>query len=120
MLDAFLPNTTLLRPLVRINCKDFFEGGNEKNLKAQAYDVVCNGYEVGGGSVRIHRPDIQKRMFQILGIDEVEVEKQFGFFLKALQYGTPPHLGVALGFDRIMMLVGPNGFHERCHCLSKK
>ena len=74
-------------------------------LKAASYDVVCNGHEIGGGSVRIQDPRMQRKMFSLLGLSEKEIEEQFGFFLKALGHGTPPHAGVALGFDRIVMLL---------------
>lgn len=74
-------------------------------MPAEAYDVVCNGYELGGGSIRIYRQDIQHKMFQVLGFTEEEAKKQFGFFLEALRYGTPPHGGIAFGLDRIIMLL---------------
>lgn len=76
-----------------------------KKIKAQAYDVVCNGYEIGGGSLRIFNQDIQKQMFKVLGMSEEEVNHQFGFFVEALRYGTPPHAGIAFGFDRLTMLL---------------
>ncbi len=75
------------------------------NTRARAYDLVLNGYEIGGGSLRIYRPEVQAQMFRLLGIGEEEAEMKFGFFLKALQYGTPPHGGIALGVDRIAMLM---------------
>ena len=71
------------------------------SLKARSYDLVCNGEEVGGGSIRIHDPKIQHRMFQILGLPEQETAKKFGFFIEALRYGTPPHGGIAFGLDRL-------------------
>ena len=76
-----------------------------KDILAEAYDVVCNGYELGGGSIRIHDQVIQSDMFKVLGFSEEEAIKQFGFFIEALQYGTPPHGGIAFGFDRIIMLL---------------
>lgn len=74
-------------------------------VRARAYDLVLNGYEVGGGSIRIHERDVQRRIFQTLGLTEQEANEKFGFFLEALRYGTPPHGGIALGFDRLVMLL---------------
>jgi aspartyl-tRNA synthetase len=75
------------------------------SVRAKAYDLVLNGSEIGGGSIRIHRSDIQSRVFRALGLTEAEAREKFGFFLDALTYGTPPHGGIALGFDRITMLL---------------
>ncbi|MBI4455337.1 MAG: aspartate--tRNA ligase [Acidobacteria bacterium] len=78
---------------------------NPEKVRAKAYDLVLNGMEIGGGSIRIHRQDVQRRVFQVLGYEDEEAQRKFGFFLEALQYGTPPHGGIALGLDRILMLL---------------
>jgi aspartyl-tRNA synthetase len=74
-------------------------------VKARAYDLVLNGSEIGGGSIRIHRQDIQRRVFSVLGLMEEKARQRFGFFLDALEYGTPPHGGIALGHDRLIQLM---------------
>ena len=82
-------------------------------IRALAYDVVLNGTELGSGSIRIHRQDIQKKIFQALGMGDEEAKSRFGFFLEALEYGTPPHGGIALGLDRIVMiLAGADSLRE--------
>ncbi|QXD16403.1 aspartate--tRNA ligase [Rhodocaloribacter litoris] len=73
--------------------------------RARAYDLVLNGYEIGGGSIRIHQPELQRQMFHLLGIDEAEARQRFGFLLDAFRYGAPPHGGIAFGVDRIAMLL---------------
>ena len=78
---------------------------NPENAVANAYDMVINGYEVGGGSVRIYQPEMQQAVFSILGIDEHNQREKFGFLLDALKYGAPPHAGLAFGLDRLTMLL---------------
>lgn len=78
---------------------------NPKEVRAQAYDIVLNGYELGGGSLRIYEPDLQAKMFELLGFSEEEARSQFGFLLEAFDYGVPPHGGLAMGLDRLVMLL---------------
>ncbi|GAK87775.1 aspartyl-tRNA synthetase [Vibrio ponticus] len=78
---------------------------NPASANSNAYDMVLNGYEVGGGSVRIHNAEMQSAVFDILGIDADEQKLKFGFLLDALKFGTPPHAGLAFGLDRLVMLL---------------
>ncbi|HLR03795.1 MAG TPA: aspartate--tRNA ligase [Virgibacillus sp.] len=91
---------------------DLLETQPEK-VHAEAYDLVLNGYELGGGSKRIHKRDIQNRMLKVLGFSEEDANEEFGFLLEALEYGAPPHGGIALGLDRIVMLLaGKNNLRD--------
>lgn len=83
---------------------ELLETAPEK-ARAQAYDLVLNGYELGGGSLRIYERDVQEKMFKALGFSQEEAQEQFGFLLEAFEYGTPPHGGIALGLDRLVMLL---------------
>jgi len=78
---------------------------NPAKARAKAYDLVINGQEVGGGSIRIHSKDVQQKMFNVLGFDDAQIEERFGFFVNAFKYGTPPHGGFAFGLDRLVMLL---------------
>ena len=75
------------------------------NCYSKAYDIVINGYEVGGGSIRIHDEKVQEKMFQALELTKEDIEEKFGFFVKALKYGTPPHGGLAFGLERLIMVL---------------
>lgn len=76
-----------------------------ENALSQAYDIVLNGTEIGGGSIRIHRADMQRRVFDVIGLSPEEARKQFGFLLEAFRFGPPPHGGIALGLDRLCALL---------------
>lgn len=85
-----------------------FLDSDASKVRAKAYDITLNGVEIGGGSIRIHKPDMQKKMFTCLGISEKEAQEKFGFLLDAFKYGAPPHGGIALGLDRIIALMTGN------------
>jgi aspartyl-tRNA synthetase len=90
--------------------QDFVEGKNLDAIEASAYDLVLNGVEIAGGSLRIFRPEVQAAMFRTLGLTPEEAREKFGFFLEALEYGTPPHGGIAFGVERLVAVlagVGP-------------
>jgi aspartyl-tRNA synthetase len=98
--------TAMHHPFTAPNIKSVEELEKDPySVYANAYDMVLNGYEVGGGSVRIHKNEVQQAVFRVLGISQEEQQEKFGFLLDALKYGTPPHAGLAFGLDRLTMLI---------------
>ena len=99
--------TSSHHPFTMPNLDDLEEFGetSPEKIRSRAYDLVLNGVEIGGGSIRIHREEIQNKVFQLLKLTKEEIESKFGFLMKALSFGAPPHGGIALGFDRIMMFL---------------
>ena len=105
---------SLQHPFTQPKSNDLEElKSSPESIPSKQYDLIINGYEVAGGSVRIHNSDMQKVIFDILGIDRKEANERFGFFIDALKYGTPPHGGIAFGFDRlVMLLAGTNNIRD--------
>ena len=84
---------------------DKLDSGDLGHVNSIAYDIVYNGTELGGGSVRIHSSEVQKKIFKALGLSDEEAQEKFGFMVNAFQYGTPPHAGLAIGLDRLVALL---------------
>ena len=99
--------TAMHHPFTMLMDEDIplIESGDLGKIRAKAYDIVLNGNEIGGGSVRIHQNDIQEKMFEMLGFTKEAAYEQFGFLLNAFKYGVPPHAGLAYGLDRLVMLM---------------
>jgi len=89
----------------QVSTLEEYQAADPEALLSRAYDLVLNGTELGGGSIRIHRPEMQSAVFERLGIGAEEAREKFGFLLDALEYGTPPHGGIAFGLDRIVMMI---------------
>ena len=103
----------LHHPFTAPNQSDVANGGDIKQARAIAYDLVYNGVEVGGGSLRIYRRDVQEKVFDAIGLSEEEAEEKFGYLMEAFQFGAPPHGGMAFGLDRlVMMLAGAKSIRD--------
>ena len=94
-------------PFTSLNEEDlnYLESKDFGKIRARSYDLVLNGNEIGSGSVRIHKKDMQKKIFDIIGLDEKEAQERFGFLLRAFEYGAPPHAGAAYGVDRLVAIL---------------
>jgi aspartyl-tRNA synthetase len=92
-------------PFVRPVKGDIVEGEDNTKIMGQSYDLVLDGSEIGSGSIRNHDPKVQRKVFRLLGMDEVAMEREFSFFLEALEFGAPPHGGIALGMDRLVSIL---------------
>ena len=101
-------------PFCEPNKEDFqYLDSDPGRVRADSYDLVINGYEAASGSVRIHDPKVQQKIFNMMNINEEEAESRFGFLLEALRYGAPPHAGVALGLDRwVMLMAGDDNIRD--------
>lgn len=99
--------TSTHHPFTRPRDEDLkYLDSDPTKILSYAYDIVINGYEAGGGSLRIYNQDVQKKIFQVLGLSDEDIKRKFGFFVDAFQYGTPPHAGMAFGLDRLTMILG--------------
>ena len=99
--------TSTHHPFTRPRDEDLhYLDSDPTNILSQAYDIVINGYEAGGGSLRIYDQEVQKKIFKVLGLSDEDIKRKFGFFVDAFQYGTPPHAGMAFGLDRLTMILG--------------
>ena len=99
--------TSTHHPFTRPRDEDLkYLDSDPTKILSYAYDIVINGYEAGGGSLRIYNQDVQKKIFEVLGLSDEDIKRKFGFFVDAFQYGTPPHAGMAFGLDRLTMILG--------------